>query len=628
MTSSSSLCGWMGNYQILDSTDPTAIRSALQRFISDTGLPQSIAWDRSIPIVQSGTSFVLAGRTDGGTFNAVFEYLLPREGGRRPDVVLLQNGVVVLEFKDTATLERADLDQVAAYARDLKHYHEECHTLDVLAVLIPTRYRGENLMIDGVTVLAPNALGKFLIDVASRQEGHAIDPQRWIAAEYMALPTLVKAARLLFERQPLPRIKRAESVGLPQTLKKIIEICHEAAATGSRHLVLLTGVPGAGKTLVGLQLAHHEALEDLRSPRPGNKNGGAPAAFLSGNGPLVQVLQDALGSTVFVAGMKKFIEYYLFRRPDLVPPLHVIIFDEAQRAWDKQQMASKHQGSELSEPMALLQIAARVPDWCVVLGLVGEGQEIHKGEEAGLRGWTEAITAHSSEWTIHGPGRLSRELPESAVFVPESTLNLSTTLRSHTAGHVHRWVSGALDGGIGSEELSLLASELRKTCYPIYLTRQIETAKEYVKQRYKDESDKRFGLLASRYAKNLSKLGIDNVYHFERVRQLNVAKWFNSEPNESLSCCALSRPACEFDCQGLELDLPILCWGDDLFWNEFGWKHNIRVRRSLKDPFKVTLNAYRVLMTRGRDGLVIFIPRDESLDATASRLISCGVQQM
>jgi hypothetical protein len=278
--------------------------------------------------------------------------------------------------------------------------------------------------------------------------------------------------------------------------------------------------------------------------------------------------------------------------------------------------------------MALLHIAARVPDWCVVLGLVGEGQEIHKGEEAGLRGWTEAIAAHSSEWTIHGPEHLRSDLPKSAVFVSESALNLSTTLRSHVAGQVDRWVSGVLDGGVGPEELSLLASGLRRNYFPIYLTRQIEIAKEYARLRYRGESEKRFGLLASRYAKNLSKLGIDNTYHFERVRQLNVAKWFNAEPSESLSCCALSRPASEFDCQGLELDLPILCWGDDLFWNGHAWEHNIRNRRTLKDPFKVTLNAYRVLMTRGRDGLVIFVPPEVSLDATTSRLILCGAQKM
>lgn len=251
MVSSSSLCGWMGNYQLLDSTEPLAIRSALQRFISDSGLAQTIAWDRSIPIVQKGTACVLAGRTDAGNFNAVLEYELPREGGRRPDVVLLQNGVVVLEFKDTASIERADLDQVAAYARDLKHYHEECHMLEVVAVLIPTRYRGENLLIDGVTVIAPNSLGKFLVDTANRQQGLAIDPQRWIAAEYMALPTLVKAARLLFEKQPLPRIKRAESVGLPRTVERLIEICHEAAATRAK-LRLLYPVAAVSKPSCGI----------------------------------------------------------------------------------------------------------------------------------------------------------------------------------------------------------------------------------------------------------------------------------------------------------------------------------------------------------------------------------------
>jgi DUF2075 family protein len=134
-------------------------------------------------------------------------------------------------------------------------------------------------------------------------------------------------------------------------------------------------------------------------------------------------------------------------------------------------------------------------------------------------------------------------------------------------------------------------------------------------------------LLASRYAKNLTKFGIDNEYHFERARQLNVAKWFNSPQDDVLSCCALMKPASEFDCQGLELDLPVLCWGDDLFWDGVSWTHNTRVRRQLNDPFKVTLNAYRVLMTRGRDGLVIFVPPNPSLDFTAAHLAQCGARR-
>jgi DUF2075 family protein len=325
--------------------------------------------------------------------------------------------------------------------------------------------------------------------------------------------------------------------------------------------------------------------------------------------------------------MKKFIDYYLFRRPDVTPTTHVVIFDEAQRAWDEQQMASKHGENTESEPMALLKIADRVPDWCVVLGLIGEGQEIHKGEEAGLGGWVKAAKTLSEQWTIHGPSHLKGRLSSCThSFLADPLLNLSTTLRSHVASDLYVWVGGLLDQTTPQQSLRTLAHELRLSGFPIYLTRNLEEAKEYARNRYSNEVERRFGLLASRYAKNLARLGIDNEYHFERARQLNVARWFNSPQDDVLSCSALSRPASEFDCQGLELDLPILCWGDDLFWDAERWAHNTRIRRTLNDPFKVTLNAYRVLMTRGRDGLVIFVPQDPSLDSTAAHLSGAGAR--
>lgn len=618
--------GWMSVYPALQSTDPTTIRSALERFVADCGLSQTIAWDRSIPIVKSGTAVVLAGYTFATRFSAIFEYELPREGGRRPDVVLLQNGVVVvLEFKDRATIASADLDQVSAYARDLKNYHEYSHDLEVVPVLIPTRYRGERRQVNGVEVIPPTGLGRFLDEQASRELGDPIVARQWIDAEYAPMPTLITAARMLFENEPLPRIKRAESARIPEVVDLILGICHEAARSQARHVVLLTGVPGSGKTLVGLQVAHHRGLEDLRVRRQG-RNNGAPAVFLSGNGPLVQVLQDALGSTVFVAGMKKFVEYYLFKRPSAQPSTHVIVFDEAQRAWDAEHMAAKHEHA-ISEPAALLSIGERIPQWSVLLALIGEGQEIHKGEEAGLAGWVDALNSPERvRWTVHAPLHVAAEFRTQGSQVKTNPLlNLSTTLRSHLAADVHSWVAQVLDHTSDPATTRTLADDLKRSGFPIYVSRDLEAAREYVRSRYADGA-KRYGLLASRYAKNLLNLGLDNVYHFERERQLDLAKWFNAPVNDPQSCCALARPASEFDCQGLELDFPIVCWGDDLVWKSNEWMCNPRVRKTLHDPFKVTINAYRVLMTRGRDGQITFVPPDPALDGVARRLVACGAE--
>ena len=323
--------------------------------------------------MQHEVGVVLDEETLAARFNALLEYELPREGGRRPDVVMLQNGiVVVVEFKDKAAALSADLDQVAAYARDLKNYHEMSHELAVEPALVLMRYGGPRTQIGGVVVLKPRDLGQYLIEQSKRNLGAAIDAAQWIDAPYAPLPSLLQAARILFRGQPLPRIRRAESAGVYGAVERVLQICGEAAQGEERRLVLLTGVPGAGKTLVGLQVAHDERLELLRS-QPGAKGG--PAAFLSGNGPLVTVLQDALGTRAFVQGMKKFVDYYGFKRRDLEPTEHVLVFDEAQRAWDANQMLAKHKEAT-SEPEMLLRIAERIPNWSVVVGLIGEGQEI------------------------------------------------------------------------------------------------------------------------------------------------------------------------------------------------------------------------------------------------------------
>jgi hypothetical protein len=312
----SNRCGWLSDLSTLCDTDKEIIILSLERFIGERNPLQLIAWNNSIPILQQEAGIVLDREEIAKFFNTLLEYELPREGGRRPDVVILQTGVIVVEFKDKNAALPADLDQVAAYARDLKHYHEMSHELEVTAVLIPTLYKGSRTKINSVYVLPPNQLSQFLVEQARLKPGIPINALNWANGEYAPLPSLVQAARLLFQHQPLPRIKRAEGAKLPEVVDLVLAVCHEAAATKTRHLIFVTGVPGSGKTLVGLQVAHSNRLDDLRVSRA-NKKSGSPAVFLSGNGPLVEVLQDALDSKAFVAGMKKFIDYYRFKRFDL-----------------------------------------------------------------------------------------------------------------------------------------------------------------------------------------------------------------------------------------------------------------------------------------------------------------------
>jgi DUF2075 family protein len=623
--------GWASNLPHFQKTGDALICDALRAALVDSSDAQVVAWKNMVPILNAEFGEVLAISSEASEYSAILEYTLPRDE-RRPDVIVLENGVVVvLEFKDKHRVLQADIDQAGAYGRDLKNYHSLCHDAEVESVLIPTRWRGGTRRLRDVTICEPGALDGLLVDFAKRgQGGSPFDPHLWIDADYAPLPGIVQAARDIFEHEPLPFIKRAQSARLPEVHELLVGIAHEAARTKTRRLILLTGVPGSGKTLAGLQFVHSPGLEDLRTQRPGQKVG-APAVFLSGNGPLVDVLQHALKTRAFVQGMKKFIDEYAFRKPDLVPFEHVLVFDEAQRAWDAELVEAKH-GHAASEPELLLSIANRIPDWAVVLGLVGEGQEIHRGEEGGLGQWNEALEGleNASEWFVHGPPSLQTTFSAAqGRFHSGQLLNLSTTLRTHLAADLHCWVRLVLDGGHGSVvEAANIAKTMLDQGYAMYLTRSIEQAKDYVRTRYEGQPQHRYGLLASSRAKNLEAFGIDNSWM--RTRRFRAGPWYNDPVDRASSCCSLEDVATEFSSQGLELDFPIVCWGDDLVWKTDRFESRPTRSRGLRDAHQLRINAYRVLLTRGRDGMCVYIPPDagDGMDATADLLGRAGIEQL
>lgn len=606
-------CGWVSDLTGFRSENHRAIIFSLEEFVREVSESQRRAWWSMLPALAKEFAETVEQAPSARSFNAILEYELPYEGGRRPDVVVLENGVVaVLEFKDKSRVHPEDVDQVAAYARDLRGYHALCHDAVVEPVLVPTRWSGRRHHRDGVHICEPSGLDTLLIEFSTiRPDANLWDPLQWLEAEYAPLPSLVEAARRILDSKPLPTNERALSAGLPEVHRFLLALAQRAAQARTRELVLLTGVPGSGKTLAGIQFAYSSELDRLAVRRPGFK-WGSPAVFLSGNGPLVEVLQHALGSTVFVRPMKKFIDYFGYKRPTHPAP-HVIVFDEAQRAFDAPKMNKSHKRSDLSsEPRAILEIAERTPEWCVVLALVGEGQEIHEGEEAGLRLWADAIEATESpgDWTIHGPASVEAAFRGSrARIASEPRLNLSATLRSHLAADIHEWVRLFLEEGAPAlPKLRPLADQMRGNQFVLYWTRDLERAKSYARNRYLGEQTKRYGLLASNMAKNMLDHGVD--VSFPARRSLKGGPWFNSPPGDPLSCCALERVASEFECQGLELDLPIVCWGDDLLWNGTRLIPRARASRGslIQDPGRLRINAYRVLMTRGRDGLCVFIP--------------------
>jgi DUF2075 family protein len=403
------------------------------------------------------------------------------------------------------------------------------------------------------------------------------------------------------------------SAGIPQTIAELIRIAKLAQSKNELHLALVTGVPGAGKTLVGIQLVYENHLDtsDLRNN----------AVFLSGNGPLVKVLQHALKNSIFVHDVHGFLKDYGGSTAK-IPHEHIWVYDEAQRAWDAERVNEKR-GHATSEPEDFLKLAERMNSWALMVALIGEGQEIHLGEESGLPQWNDALAVMKKSWIVHCPEKIANHFTAAGNVEKNSVLDLSITLRSHLAEDVAQWIKALLDGDLMSART--LAERVASQGFDVYITNDISVATNYVKERYQGQEDKRYGLLASSKAKNLPAWGIHNEYNY--TKNMREGPWYNDPPSSFNSCCALRDVATEFSCQGLELDFPIVCWGNDFMWEGI-WKSPPAKRSKAKDPHQLRVNSYRVLLTRGRDGFIVFVPNEIGMRSTYEALKGAGVREM
>lgn len=632
--------GWDSDFVRFASTPSAAIVAKLKRFVDDASLEQVRAWDDSIPRLQNEVDEVRKLREPAGRYTAILEYELPLESRRADAIFLLRESVVVIELKGKSRPSDADIDQAHAYARDLRFYHAECESRPVHALLVPTRARGDGGTRRGVRICGPDALDSVVAEFDDVGHGRALDPARFLASDsYRPLPTLVAAARELFRTGTLRRVKRAAAATQP-AIDALSVIVHEAARTRTRRLVLLTGVPGAGKTLVGLSLVHSHFIDDLAVPRPGGKPT-SPAVFLSGNGPLVEVLQyelrsDAGSGKTFVRGVKDYVKYY--SSSGRVPNEHVLVYDEAQRAYDAAMVASKHPdmaSTAKSEPELFVEFAERVPDWCVVVGLIGGGQEIHVGEEAGTIQWMDAITAslHRDDWIVHGPPLLAEAFAATR-YLSDRALNLDKTLRSHFSEDLHRYVAGIVSTPPSpAEQQADLARVLTQQGHDLRITRDLEVAKTYLHERYADSPDARYGIVASSRDKDLVRFGVMN--DFQSTKVLRYGPWYGDDENlpGSRSCRRLRDCVTEFGAQGLELDAVLLAWGTDFLlvdgrWNIGRARGYKRGGPKVRDPAQLRANAYRVLLTRARDATVVFVPDLPELDATYTHLERAGFRAL
>jgi hypothetical protein len=461
---------------------------------------------------------------------------------------------IVEKFKGYTQEEQAQIE--------IKNYHAASHDLEVIPFLVLTKATNRNSTYDEVILVSEDGLANAL-------EPYIIKPfnqcKVWFESEYAPTPSLLQSAQLLFKEKKFPAIKRAHSAGIPYTLNKLFAIAQEAEATQTHHLALITGVPGAGKTLVGLQFVFETIEQDLRQK----------AVFLSGNTPLVKVLQASLNNTHFVKGVHDFLKTYAPNNA-LSPSENIAIYDEAQRAWDSEKVARSNRTGFASEPTDFVNIANRKSHF-LLIGLIGEGQEIYDGEESGMVLWQEAIQSSPTNWKIHCPEKLTPYFQGNNLEVVPN-FNLTTSLRTHQALTLQQWVEFLLNNQL--DEARLLAAQLHQDNYPIYLTRDLAKAKAYLTTKYQDEPPKTFGIMASSKSILLPQFGVKNDYNSSKAFQIADYYVYHQSP---YYCRKLTGVVSEFGCQGLELDMPLLAWEGDFIYDN-GWKTKVNHERRSRCP--------------------------------------------
>ncbi len=574
------------------------------------------------------------------------EYSIPRMGKRADAVLLVNNVVVILEFKvGSSTYNSGDLDQALDYALDLKNFHEQSHDKIILPVLVATDAENTNNELKKYDddIYLPIKLNQhnlsevfeFINRINSSNE--IIDPIKWIKSIYKPTPTIIQAAQALYTGHNVSEISRSDShaFNLDATAKEIFNVIEYSKMNKKKSICFITGVPGAGKTLAGLNIANYTQNTDTYEEN---------AVFLSGNGPLVTVLQEALArddvfsnleqgnnirkaealnkSKAFIQNIHHFRDEYL--RDENAPIERVVIFDEAQRAWTKEQTASfmkQKKGIDnfiMSEPEFLIGVMDRHDDWAVIICLIGGGQEINKGE-AGLPEWFTALKENYQNWKIWVSAELNDfeyNMGEDlyadlnhGVIEEKEKLHLSVSVRAFRSEKVSEFVKTLLDCDANA---SSLIDQLNGK-YPIAITRSFDLAKSWLKE--KSRGTERIGILASSGGVRLKPHGIN------AKNDIDPRHWFLNGKNDVRSSFYLEDVATEFDIQGLELDWTCVCWDADLRFTNNGWDYKEFRGTSWNnindESRKLYLkNSYRVLLTRARQGMIIFVPYGDKKDFT------------
>lgn len=615
------------------------------------------AWDNQINELQNRL------KECGMEGDIIFEYDIVRLGKRIDVILLIKHMVFSLEFKNGKNIFTAqDAQQAEDYALDIKNFHKESENLYVCPILIATKAKPKNnqssgcypdkqihLQRENIETLIPKV--STIADLYG--EDKEIDFEKWFNSPYYPTPTIVAAAVEAYSSHNLSQIAQSEAgqenINLCES--KIHEIISYAQTNKRKCICFVTGVPGAGKTLVGLDVVA-KSLDDE------NKN---LSVYISGNGPLVEVLREALKNSVkakkqlnketevaiqaLIQGSYAFKEDNTkHKRPT---PENILIFDEAQRVWNKEQMKKKHEDNPamgVSEPHLLLSIMDRHQDWAVMICLVGLGQDIHNGE-VGINEWFRCGIEDFTEWELYyspeifgqvEDKNINREMIEGCNRChPISELHLKTSIRSFRADKQCEFVDALLDNK--PDEAKEVYNVISKK-YPVFITRDYETAKDWVRNQVR--GSQRSGVLACSSAQRLKPEGI------YVLKDIDVPKWFLAPSDDLRSSNMLEVVASEFKVQGLEIDWAVVCWDADLRrkdgqfdWDYYSFKGTKWNKHHQSDKKRYLLNSYRVLLTRARQGMIIFVPKgvDPEIDKTRdfayydgiySYLRSCGIEEL
>jgi hypothetical protein len=642
------------------------------------------AWEDQLPFIKEGLRKLRSAMPEAGAWSILLEYPIPQIGQRIDAVILAHNGLVVLETK-TGQSPTGARRQAEDYCISLASFHEGSAGRTIVPLVVsdahtttPADSNAFEGLIRKCELTNTASLGATLQLIAARIVDHdqaAITPEVWDEARFRPIPPIIEAAVKLYAGMDVFEIGHAAAAqeDLEKTTKAVVRIVEEARDKRERAICFVTGVPGAGKTLVGLNAVHQPELKDV-------------SMFLSGNGPLVKVIREALTRDVvrrddvsrrsaehmlhtFVANVHRFADD--FAKDSRPPTRNVIVFDEAQRAWDQEENTRPRQNGRgierpaASEPRMVIEIMDRFrEEWAVIVALIGGGQEINRGE-AGLAEWGRALREFP-DWqifaspevleggsSVDGFQLFDTPDPHQGRIHRSDHLHLTVSVRSIRAKEVSAWVNAVLSGD--SSEAKSIAVGMREV--PV-VTRDLDEARRWLRSRQLGRT--RSGLVASSAATRLRADGMEAGFDFHRAFEWE--HWFldHSECVERNCdhkyCCdvrassKLEVCATQFEIQGLELDWVGLCWGEDLIWDWETWRSqsfnskqwstirpemlkDFERRERLERKHRYRKNGYRVLLTRARQGMIIYVPNPpasdksrshEALDRTFEFLRLCG----